>query len=67
MVFERPRDVLNHPGLTRAEKADILHRWRYQALQLEVAQGENMQSEADSRLREVLNALNELGHRTGRD
>ena len=58
--FASPREVENHEYLTKEEKIEILLRWRYDAVQLETAQGENMQSEEDSQLRAVLKALHRL-------
>lgn len=59
--FETPQDIVEHKHLTKADKAEILLRWKYDELQIEVAQTENMQSDRKSRLREVLNALHRLG------
>lgn len=60
VVFSAPQDVVEHTALTPGDKVEILLQWRYDALQLETAQGENMQSNKDSQLRDVLNALHEL-------
>lgn len=60
--FAGPQDVVEHKRLSTAAKIAILLRWKYDALQLEIAQGENMQSLEDSRLREVTQALHDLGY-----
>ncbi len=60
-VFGTPDAVLEHPGLTREEKADILERWRYDACELEVAEEENMGGGEPSMLEPVLKALAALG------
>lgn len=62
VVFAGPKDVVEHEDITKEDKIEILLRWRYDALQLETAQGENMQSSEDSQLRDILNALRRLGH-----
>jgi hypothetical protein len=62
-AFDRPRDVVESKELTREQKIEILRRWRYDALQREVAQEENMQSAGATRLREIVSALNDLGYR----
>ena len=60
VVFASPQEVVEHDAFTLAEKVAILERWRQTALQLETAQGENMQSNRESRLRQVLLALRQL-------
>ncbi len=37
MVFEDPKDVVASVELTRDQKIEILHRWEYDAHQVEVA------------------------------
>ncbi len=63
-VFPTPDAVLEHPSLTREEKADILQRWKYDACELEVAEEENMGGGEPSMLEQVLEALARLkaGH-----
>ncbi len=63
-VFRTPDAVLEHPRLTREEKADILERWRYDACDLEVAEEENMGGGEPSMLEQVLKALAALGVET---
>lgn len=64
-AFDRPGDVVENDELTREQKIEILRRWRYDALQREVAQEENMQTAGPTRLREIVSALNALGYRSG--
>ncbi len=65
-VFRTPEAVVQHPGLTREEKIDILERWKYDACELEVAEEENMGGgPTDSPvLDRVLQALAALGAET---
>jgi len=62
-VFDRPEQVLQHDAYSREEKITVLQRWRYDALELEVAAEENMSGEDESRnvLQRIINALMELG------
>lgn len=60
VVFASPREVVEHDAFTLEEKIAILERWRQTAIQLETAQGENMQSSRESNLQQVLLALLKL-------
>ncbi len=40
LVFKDPKDVVANVELTRDQKIEILHRWEYDARQLEVAEEE---------------------------
>ncbi len=56
--FRGPEDVLQRDELTRDQKIPILHRWDYDALELQVAEEENMGSEQPSDILDrVLQAL----------
>ncbi len=61
-VFRGPEDVLQRDELTREQKIEILRRWGYDALELQVAEEENMGSEQPSdildRVLQALRALN---------
>ncbi len=62
LVFRGPEDVLKRDELTREQKIEILRRWKFDALQLQVAEEENMGSEQPSdildRVLQALHALN---------
>ena len=62
LVFLGPEDVLKRDELTREQKIEILRRWKFDALQLQVAEEENMGSEQLSdildRVLQALHALN---------
>ncbi len=65
LVFLGPEDVLQRDELTREQKIEVLRRWKFDALQLQVAAEENMGSEQPSdildRVLQALHALN-LSH-----
>ncbi len=62
LVFLGPEDVLKRDELTREQKIEVLRRWKFDALQLQVADEENMGSEQPSdildRVLQALHALN---------
>ncbi len=62
LVFSGPEDLLKRDGLTREQKIEILRRWKFDAVQLQVAEEENMRSEQPSdildRVLQALHALN---------
>ncbi len=62
LVFRGPEDLLERDELTREQKNEILRRWKFDALQLQVAEEENMGSEQPSdildRVLQALHALN---------
>ena len=62
LVFRGPEDVLEQEELSREQKIEILRRWKFDALQLQVAEEENMGSEQPSdildRVLQALHALN---------
>jgi len=62
LVFLGPEDVLERDELTREQKIEVLRRWKFDALQLQVADEENMRSEQSSdildRVLQALHALN---------
>ncbi len=62
MVFEDPKEVVATDELTRDQKIEILHRWEYDAHQLEVAEEEaGMGVRRPEMLDHVLQALRTLG------
>ena len=46
-AFTSPEQVLTSAELSREQKIEILHRWEYDARQMEVAEEENMLSDSD--------------------
>lgn len=61
-VFKDPEAVVHCHELTRDQKVEILHRWAYDALELLVAEEENMQAvNPTDRLDEIFKALHKLG------
>ena len=60
-VFARPEDVVSAGELDRETKIEILRRWGYDALGLEVAEEENMTGGESSILQRVVRALGSMG------
>ncbi|MBV1789429.1 hypothetical protein KQ940_15340 [Marinobacterium sp. D7] len=60
-MFDEPGDVLEEASLSREDKIKILRRWEFDAREREVAEEENMAGAQDSRLGDILAALNQLG------
>ena len=61
LVFLGPEDVLQRDELTREQKIEVLRRWKFDALQLQVAEEENMGGEQPSDILDrVLQALHAL-------
>jgi hypothetical protein len=62
LAFLGPEEVLERDELTREQKIEVLRRWKFDALQLQVADEENMRSEQPSdildRVLQALYALN---------
>ena len=68
-VYRLPMEVVNDNSLTREQKIQILHRWEYDARELQIAEAENMpeltrKKEGDM-LTQVLEALHTLGSQSG--
>ncbi len=62
MVFQEPKDVVANVELTRDQKIEILHRWEYDARQLEVAEEEaGMAVRRPEMFDRVVQALHALG------
>jgi hypothetical protein len=59
-VFKRPQDVLLANDLSTDEKRRVLEKWKEDAIALQVAADENMAGGENSRLDEVVAALNAL-------
>ena len=68
-TFNHPNDVLTS-SLSHEDKIKILHRWEYDARELEVAAEENMSPEDHpdhNLLQDIHNALIKLGVNTDED
>jgi len=61
-VFNSPRDVLDHPGLTHADRLAILQQWERDARGLSVAEEEGMAGGEESLLARVRAAIVQLEH-----
>ena len=66
-AFTSPEQVLTSAELSREQKIEILHRWEYDARQMEVAEEANMLSDSDQPdiLDEILPDLAERRRETG--
>ena len=59
-IFDSPEDVVGEPGLSDAQKIEILRRWEYQAADEAVAIEEGMQGDESDLLRRILVAIGNL-------
>lgn len=65
-VFDGPEAVVDHPGLSRQQKIEILRRWEYDAAEVSVAVEEGMPARGNAdMLHRVLQALESLGAEIG--
>lgn len=65
-IFSSPADVRDHAVLSREEKIKILQHWEYDVRDVEVAEEEGMpSSDKEGLLKQILNALSELGAEFG--
>jgi hypothetical protein len=60
-VFKTPDEVAAQTGLTVEQRTDILRRWGYDSLDLEVAEEENMGGGEPDLLDQIVKALESLG------
>ena len=61
-VFSRPADVLAVDGVPDSVKVDLLRRWEYDALELQVAEEEGLRGDGGGLLLdEILAGLRSLG------
>jgi hypothetical protein len=60
-VFAAPEDILANGALDRDTKIEILRRWGYDALELQVAEEENMTGGEPNILDRIVRALLALG------
>ena len=66
-VYKSPGDILEDKTLSRNQKIELLRRWEYDAIELQVAEEENMQGQNGKILDEILKALNEINADPGPD
>jgi hypothetical protein len=59
-VFERPDDVVGHPGLAPKHKIEILRRWAYDATEIAVAEEEGMSGDEVVAIGLIVTALHRL-------
>jgi hypothetical protein len=59
-VFSQPEDVVSAESLDHETKIEILRRWGYDALGLEVAEEENMTGGERSILHRIVRALSAM-------
>ena len=59
-VYKTPKDVIQDKSLTREQKIEILRRWEYDAIEMQVAEEENMQGQNGKILDQILDALHEI-------
>ena len=59
-----PQEILNHPGLSREQKIELLRSRQYDAAEIAVAEEEGMQGPESDPMRDILLALAQLteGH-----
>ncbi len=60
LVFKTPEEVVTNRELSREQKIKILHRWEYDARELQVAEEEGMEGPQPVTLEAVLRALSSL-------
>lgn len=60
--FSHPSEVVAESSLSDEQKIRILRRWQYDALELNVAEEENMPGDSSAALDQVLEALHQLGY-----
>tara|TARA_R110002167_G_scaffold160884_1_gene357037 strand:+ start:333 stop:611 length:279 start_codon:yes stop_codon:yes gene_type:complete len=60
-VYDTPQTIVDDASLTRDQKIELLHRWRYDANELAVAEEEGMIGGEPNLLRQVVLALEALG------
>lgn len=57
-----PQEILNHPGLSREEKIELLRSRQYDAAEVAVAEEEGMQGPENDPMQDILLALAQLTH-----
>lgn len=59
-AFDSPQDVVNDTELSNEQKIEVLTQWRYDELETEVADQENMSGGKPDKLGEINNLLLKL-------
>lgn len=59
-VFPSPEDLLEEPSLKKAQKIELLKRWKYDAQEISDATGEGMIGENNDMVHRVSLALESL-------
>lgn len=59
-IYETPEDVLKDDSLSKDEKRQVLNQWRYDAIQLQTGDAENMSGGEESPLDKILQCLRHL-------
>jgi hypothetical protein len=60
LAFDTPEALLSQPGLSDAQKIEILRRWKFDATEIADAEGEGMQGDKPLLERRVALALETL-------
>lgn len=66
-IFETPAAVMSDETLTTSQKIEILRRWEYDACEINVAEDEGMPARDGEVLKQILEALRELGAEVNAD
>jgi len=61
-IFAGPEAVVEHPGLSLAQKLEILRSWEYDAAELAVAEEEGMRGPENNLLQRIVLTLAGLTH-----
>ncbi len=61
--YNLPENVVEDDQLSVEQKIQLLKQWKHDALELMVADEENMSGDSDNMLQRVLNAINKLENR----
>ena len=57
VLFNNPREIVEHPNLSFATKRELLHRWAFDAYRIEIVATNAPRQDGPSRLDEVIDAL----------
>lgn len=59
-IYDHPREVLNDSKLSKAQKLKVLQQWKYDAIQIQNCDGENMCGGERSHLDSILFCIHTL-------